>query len=70
MCKSFQQGLWNVEKNLLKTLGPNFTPQGLWKTLNSFTPPCGEKNIAALSENGLFHINLYYSCYDCLKPMI
>ena len=32
--KFFPQGLWNVEKQLWKTLSENFSSHSLWKSLS------------------------------------
>ena len=53
----WKEFLW---KNLYKKL----LQQGLWKSYSFQHHPCGEKYVAALAEKGLFHIILYYGCYD------
>ena len=51
---------------LLKNRDKNLSPQPLWKSMDKSTLGCGEKNVEAVREIGLFHISLYYNCCYCL----
>ena len=55
-------GMWKTF--LWKTVTKKILPQCLWKSSSFQHLPCGEKSVAALMQNGLFHIILYYHCYD------
>ena len=55
-------GMWKTF--LWKTVTKKILPQGLLKSSSFQHLPCGEKSVAALIQNGLFHIILFYHCYD------
>ena len=55
-------GMWKTF--LWKNVTKKFLPQALWKSYSFQHLPCGEISVAALMQKGLFHINLYYHCYD------
>ena len=55
-------GMWKTF--LWKTVTKKFLQQGLLISSSFQHLPCGEKSVAALEQKGLFHINLYYHCYD------
>ena len=50
----------STQLNFLKKM----LPQALLISSSFQHLPCGEKSVAALEQKGLFHINLYYHCYD------
>jgi hypothetical protein len=53
-------GMWNFScGKVAHLISPS---QALWKTVKNSTEACGEKVVAALRENGLFHITFYYYC--------
>ena len=52
--KIFTQALWNVEKIPVENLFFKSSSKCLWKTKIPSPRACGEKSIAALSENPLF----------------
>ena len=54
------------KKILLTNRDKIFSPQRMWKSIEKFTLGCGEKNVEAVREIGLFHISLYYNCCYCL----
>ena len=55
-------GMW--KESLWKKCAFNFLPQGLLISSSFQHLPCGEKSVAPVTQNGLFHIILYYGCYD------
>ena len=55
-------GMW--KESLWKKCAFNFLQQSLWISSSFQHLACGEKSVAALAEKGLFHIILYYGCYD------
>ena len=55
-------GMW--KEFLWKSKCQNLLQQGLWKSSSFQQCVCGEKCVAALAKKGLFHIILYYGCYD------
>ena len=56
-CGMWREFLWKFPQQ-------NFIPHPLWKSSSFQHCPCGEKHVAALAKKGLFHITLYYGCYD------
>ena len=65
--KIYPQDLWNVDRFSVEEFRKKMTPQSLWKKGNCFTSACGEKAVGTLGKKPVFHINLYYYCYDCLN---
>ena len=65
--KIYPQDLWNVDKLSVYKFCKKNHKQSLWIKGNSFTSACGKKDVVFLRKNALFHINLYYYCYDCLN---